>query len=115
MPQIPAMPTPQFRINPEIITFPYVTDPCQICSFMVWHPTGCANPESVTVTVDKVTVDGTMKHKRPEWRLEASLMGLKQDFSDLDPCGSYEDLQGAMCQFNRWHTIFENLEGRARI
>ena len=82
---------------------------------MVWHPAGCANPESVTVTVDKATMQGTMKHKRPEWRLEASLMGLKQDFSDLDPYGSYEDLQGAMCQFNRWHTIFENLERRARI
>ena len=78
MPQIPAMTTPQSLENPEIITFPYVTVPCQICSPMVWHPTGCANPESVTVTVDKATVDGTMKHKRPEWRLEASLMGLKQ-------------------------------------
>ena len=82
---------------------------------MVWHPTGCADPETGTVTVDKATTLATMKHKRPEWRLEASLMGLKQDFSDLDPCGSYEDLQGAMCQFNRWHTIFENLEERARI
>jgi len=47
---------------------------------MVWHPAGCANPESVTVTVDKATADGTMKHKRPEWRLKASLMGLKQDW-----------------------------------
>ena len=81
---------------------------------MVWHP-DCVDPETDTVTVDKATTLATMKHKRPEWRLEASLMGLKQDFRDLDPCGSYEDFQGAMCQFNRWHTIFENLERRARI
>ena len=76
---------------------------------MVWRP-DCADPETGTVTVDKATTLATMRDKRPEWRLGASLMGLKQDRQ-----GSYEDLQGAMCQFNRWHTIFENLEGRARI
>ena len=92
MPQIPAMATLQIRTNPEIITFPYVTDPCQICSPMVWRP-DCADPETGTVTVDKATTLATMKHKRPEWRLEASLMGLKQDFSDLDPYGSYEDFR----------------------
>ena len=81
---------------------------------MVWRP-DCADPETGIVTVDKVPTLATMKHKRPEWRLEASLMGLKRDFRDLDPCGSYEDFHGAMCQFNRWHTVFENLEGRARI
>ena len=57
---------------------------------MVWRP-DCADPETGTVTVDKATTLATMKHKRPEWRLEASLMGLQKDFRDLDPCGSYED------------------------
>ncbi len=41
---------------------------------------------------------------------DGSLEGLKQGLSHLDPRGSYKDLQGAMCQFNRWHTIFENLK-----
>ena len=89
------LPTLQIRTNSKIISFPYVTVPCQICSLMIQR-LDCANPETGTLTVDKSSTVAIMNDKRPEWRLEASLMGLKQDFSDLDPYGSYEDLQGAM-------------------
>ena len=79
------MATLQIRRKPEIISFPYVTVSCQICSPVVWRP-DCADLETGTLTVDKVSMLAIMKHKRSQWRLEASLMDLKQDSGYLNHC-----------------------------
>lgn len=72
------MTTPQIGTNPKDISFPYVTDPCQIYSFMIRRP-DCANLETGTLTVDKVCTLAIMNNKRSQWGLEASLMGLEND------------------------------------
>jgi hypothetical protein len=79
------MATLQIRRKPEIISFPYVTDSCQIQQFMIGHP-DCADLETGTLTVDKASMLAIMKHKRSQWRLGASLMDLKQDSGYLNHC-----------------------------
>lgn len=79
------MTTHQIGTNPKDISFPYVTDSFQIQQFMIGHP-DCADSETGTLTVDKASMLAIMKHKRSQWSLEASLMGLKQDSGYLNHC-----------------------------
>ena len=81
---------------------------------MVWR-SDCADPETGTMTVDKLSLVSTMTHKCSEWRLEASLMGLDLNQNLVDPSGSNMRNLEVLCQFLKWHSVDLIISKCARI